>query len=243
MTKILDENDLKEIFGNTSEKTTGPVIEFTPAQAEKIYAPQKFTWQTLVKFLSLFVIIFITSYFIINEPALVKKISYAWDVSFKRENYSKALPTPTANPFNAASEASLVIPKIGIEAPIVWNVEENDLKNRLLEGVVHSKGTALPGQQGNIFITGHSSYYSWVNSSYKDVFALLDKLSAGDKIYIKYSTSIFTYEVSGWRIVAPDDISVIDQGSGQTLTLMTCVPIGTNLNRLIISANQISGSS
>lgn len=240
MGNILDENDLKEIFGNMAGKTTEPVIEFAPAQPEKVYTPQKFTWQTLIKFLSLFIIIFIASYFAINEPALAKKIGYSWDVSLKRGNYSQALPTPTANPFNAASEASLVIPKIGVEAPIIWNVEEGDLKNQLLEGVVHSKGTALPGQQGNIFITGHSSYYSWVNSNYKDVFALLDKLSADDKIYIKYSTSIFTYEVSGWRIVASDDTSVMDQGYGQTLTLMTCVPIGTNLNRLIINANLIS---
>jgi len=249
---ILDENDLKAIFGEEKEKAPEPIIEVTPEPLpevaepkvpEKVYAPAKFTWQTLVKFLSIFLGIFIVSYFSINEPAIAKKMRYSWDVSLLRRTYSKVVPTPTAEPFNAASRASLVIPKIGVDAPIAWNVQEADLKDKLLESVAHSQGTALPGVRGNIFITGHSSYYAWVDSPYKDVFALLDKLSPGDKIYIKYDSKVFTYEVSGSKIVAANDSEVMNQGENYILTLMTCVPIGTNLNRLIVTSNQISSSA
>lgn len=245
MGNFIDENDLKSIFGD-SEKMPPPVIQPPPAPqppvseppAEKVYAPEKLTWITAIKFISLFIGIFIVSYVAINSPALAKKSQYFWDVSILKHVYSKAVPTPTPNPFNPASEARLVIPKIGVDVPISWNVPEDQLKTKLLEGVVHSQDTALPGQKGNIFITGHSSYYPWVDSTYKNVFALLDKLSTGDKVFIKYSSAVFNYEVQSSKVVSPNDLSVMSQGDDYNLTLMTCVPIGTNLNRLIVSAHQ-----
>lgn len=251
MGNILDENDLKAIFGEEKEKAPEPIIEVTPEPLpeviepkvpEKVYAPQKFTWQTLVKFLSLFLGIFIVSYFSINAPALMEKMRYSWDVTIKRQAYSKVASTPTPEPFNATADARLVIPKIGVDVPIAWNVQEEDFKSKLLEGVAHSQGTALPGVRGNIFITGHSSYYSWVNSPYKDVFALLDKLAPGDKVYIKYNSKVFTYDVSGSKVVASNESEVMNQGENYNLTLMTCVPIGTNLNRLVVIATQTSST-
>ena len=239
MNNVLDENDLKNIFGETPES---PSTESSPPPApptsEKVYAPEKPTIITIIKFVSLFLGIFLLSYVGINSPALAKKSQYFWDVSVLKKVYSQAVPTPTPEPFNPASTARLVIPKIGVEAPIIWNVNETELKTKLLEGVVHSRGTALPGQQGNIFLIGHSSYYPWVNSPYKNVFTLLDQLRKGDKIFIKYSSTVFSYEVIGSRVVAADDTSVMNQGQDYILTLMTCVPIGTNLNRLIVTARQ-----
>lgn len=243
MSNFLDENDLKSLFGTpgvTPEPAIGPSPEVQPPpkKTEKVYAPEKITGATVLKFISLFIGIFVLSYVAINSPALAKKSQYFWDVSVLKHAYSKAVPTPTPNIFNPSSEARLVIPKIGVDVPISWNVPEDQLKTKLLEGVVHSQGTALPGQTGNIFITGHSSYYPWVNSPYKNVFALLDQLRAGDKVFIRYSSTVFTYLVLDSRVVSPNDLSVLSQGTDYNLTLMTCVPIGTNLNRLIVSARQ-----
>ena len=226
MKAILDENDLKTIFG-------GP-------EPNKIYQPAKLTWLTLLNFAIIFIVIFFFSYFVINAPALIKKFQYTWDTSIKKQAFSKAVTTPTPQAFNQTAEAQLVIPKIGVDAPIIWNIENKDLNAKLLEGVVHSSGTALPGAVGNIFITGHSSYYSWVQSPYKDVFALLDSIGPGDQIFIKYNNKIFTYQVNTKKIVSPNETSVMNQGNGYNLSLMTCVPVGTNLNRLIISASQLS---
>lgn len=244
MKDIFNENDLKSLFSQTSASAEPdvtveiekPILKSTN---EKVLVPAKFSLPVLVKFLALFIGIFFLSYSLINANALVTKFRYFFDVSVKRANYSAAAPTPTPNPFNPSYQALLVIPKIGTNAPISWNVNEASLNEKLLEGVVHSQGTALPGQVGNIFITGHSSYYSWVRSDYKDVFSLLDKLEVGDRVFISYGSTVFNYEVTDKKIVSPNETSVMDQGNDYNLSLMTCIPVGTNLNRLIIRAKQV----
>jgi sortase A len=137
-------------------------------------------------------------------------------------------------------ESRLKIPKIDVDAPIIWNVPEDKIIDTLEDGLAHYEGTALPGQVGNVFITGHSSYYVWAGGSYKEIFALLNKLENGDKIYLSYKGVLFEYEVLGQKVVLPDNISVLDQTNDHTLSLMTCTPVGTNLRRLIITAKQVS---
>lgn len=234
---IFDEEDLKKLFARENPKTPEQMNRSAIRSEKVLKSDSRFV--NLIKFFSLFLGIFLISYLIINASALYKQSNYFYDSLFNK-TYSKVIPTPTPDPFNPVAQAELVIPKIGVDAPIAWNVPEEQYKEKLLEGVIHSAGTALPGEPGNIFITGHSSYYSWVSSDYKSVFALLEKLNTGDKIYIKYSDKVFTYEVTGSVVVKPDDLSVIQQGSDYKLSLMTCVPIGTNLNRLVVSAKQIS---
>ena len=191
---------------------------------------------TILKFATIFVLVFVLTYSLINGAALTKKFKYFWETTYNKKS-AENLQTPP--PFEATAEAVLAIPKISLEAPISWNVDDSSLNQKLLEGVAHYRGTSLPGGAGNVFITGHSSYYSWVRSPYKDVFALLDKLNVGDKIYIRYGDRIFTYQVTSSKVVSPDKLEVLESTGTYTLTLMTCVPIGTNLNRLIVIASQI----
>src|SRR3990167_11145314 len=105
----------------------------------------------------------------------------------------------------------------------------------LQKGVVHYAGTALPGTgKGPIFITGHSSYYWWDKGKYKTIFATLDKVSAGDEIKINYDNVIRTYKVYDKTIVLPEQVEVLKPLNEPVLVLMTCVPVGTNLKRLLI---------
>lgn len=249
MGNILDENDVKEFFRPLTQDEVQVSVELNEPKPEPESKPtpienkNRSTFLLFSKFVILFIVIFFLSFSIINASALTTKFRYFYDITIKKTNYSISVPTPTANPFDATTEARMVIPKIGVDVPISWNVSDQDLNDKLLQGVVHTNGTALPGQQGNIFITGHSSYYSWSNSPYKSVFALLDKLSEGDKIYIKYSSKVFTYEVKGSKVVKPSETSVMDQFPGYNLSLMTCVPVGTNLNRLIVSAQEVNSQN
>lgn len=146
----------------------------------------------------------------------------------------------------------IIIPKIGKTAPIVEM--ENDLalntlpgefekevQDALQGGVLHYPGTALPGQYGNTFITGHSSYYFWDPGKYKDVFALLEKLEVGDIYYIYYNQQKYTYKVREKKVVSPDNIEVLNQPKDRKIsTLMTCTPVGTAINRLILVADEIN---
>lgn len=144
----------------------------------------------------------------------------------------------------------IIIPKIGKNVPIQevavqnlvsenWEALEQDIQKGLEGGVVHYPGTAQPGEDGNVFITGHSSYYLWSPGAYKDVFALLPNLEVGDKIILYYNQKQYDYIIQEKKTVAPTEVNVLQQGGKKQLTLMTCVPVGTNLNRLILVGEEV----
>ncbi len=152
----------------------------------------------------------------------------------------------------APTDDRLVIPKLGKSVPLVhmgtenikgenWNDLEDQIQEGLRDGVVHYPGTARPGQLGNVFLTGHSSYYPWDPGKFKDIFATLNKLEVGDRYYIYYDQTKFTYEVISKTEVQPSNVDVLAQPKDVKIsTLMTCTPVGTTLRRLIIQAEQIS---
>lgn len=144
---------------------------------------------------------------------------------------------------NSDQTEGLKIDKISLNAPIIWNVDENDILENLKSGVVHYKGTSLPGEGGNVFLTGHSSNYFWIKSDYNQVFSLLDKLDRSDRISINYQNKIYTYEVIDKKEVKPSQVEVLNSTKTEVLTLMTCWPLGTSLNRLIIQAQLLFVSS
>jgi len=141
----------------------------------------------------------------------------------------------------------LYVPKLGIRVPIVWDssVDENSMIANLQHGVVHYLGTAKPGEgleenRGNIFISGHSSYYSWDPGAYKSIFATLPNLGVGDTVSIGYYDKVYVYQVYETAEVAPENVDVVRQDTDKHIvTLMTCVPIGTNERRFIARAEFI----
>jgi len=152
----------------------------------------------------------------------------------------------------APTDNRLVVPKLGKSVPLVamsteyiegenWNELEKQIQDGLRDGVVHYPGTAKPGQYGNVFLTGHSSYYPWDSGQFKDVFATLSQLEAGDRYYVYYDQIKYIYEVVDKKEVSPSDVTVLEQPHDKkTSTLMTCTPVGTTLRRLIIHAEQVS---
>ena len=149
------------------------------------------------------------------------------------------------------SDNRIIIPRIDQNIPIIrvssesliardWATLEKDMQEALQDGVVHYPGTSIPGQTGNTVITGHSSYFPWDSGRFKDVFALLHDLVVGDRIVVYYNQDKYTYEVNDMEIVLPEDIEVLKQTPEEKLTLITCSPVGTNLKRLIISAEPIA---
>lgn len=94
---------------------------------------------------------------------------------------------------------------------------------------------------GNVFIFGHSSNYPWIQSEYNNVFALLDQLQNGDEITIYYNQKKYTYRVTDRATVKPGDIEALEKRdpTKKELSLMTCWPVGTTLERLLIFAELI----
>jgi LPXTG-site transpeptidase (sortase) family protein len=142
-------------------------------------------------------------------------------------------------------EAKIIIPKINVDAPVVYDVptiEEHSIQEGLERGVVHYITTANPGEQGNAVIFGHSSNNILNKGNYKFVFVLLKNLDEGDVFYIQKDSKRYAYKVFEKKIVSPDNISVLNPVPGKTatMTLITCDPPGTAINRLVIVAEQIS---
>lgn len=134
--------------------------------------------------------------------------------------------------------SGIIEPELGLESLVGqdWNALEDQIRQSLLKGVVHYPGTADPGEKGNAFLTGHSSNVFWEKSLYNTVFALLPRIEEGDDIYIAYQQNNYHYRVTSKKEVSPKDVSVLEQGEGHFLTLMTCTPVGTNLKRLVVTA-------
>ena len=138
----------------------------------------------------------------------------------------------------------LIIPKIAKNIPLIdiekWNVENfNELNNIFMDElkwwVVRYPGSAKPGQKWNAFIFGHSSNFPWMPGSYNDVFALLDRLEIWDEVISYYKGHKYTYKIKEKKVINPNDVSVLKRDTGKKeLTLMTCWPIGTTYNRLLV---------
>jgi len=133
----------------------------------------------------------------------------------------------------------LLIPSLNISAPIIADVDGNDKDayfKALQGGVAQYKGTSKPGEGGNIFIFGHSSYYWWDPGKYKEIFRNLEDIKAGDDISVWNNSKEYKYKVTSTKVVEPTDVSVLNPTKNEQLTLMTCVPPGTAEKRLIVIA-------
>jgi len=209
----------------------------------------------VLKFLGLFVFFFLILTLIVMGPTYYTKLAYLW--TKPTNNYSQKYELPVAindssnaiadltnligQPTKTYAQDTIVIPKINVEAPIVYlNTTDNKtIIDAIKDGVGHYQGTALPGHIGNVFLTGHSSYYWWSGGKYNQVFALMDRLTAGDLVYVYSQGERYIYRVSKSFVVNPNQVEVLAPSDKAILTLMTCTPVGTNLRRLIVQGNLI----
>jgi len=148
-------------------------------------------------------------------------------------------------------ENRIVIPKLGLNVPIVippidallkedWTMLAEEIQTGPQYGAVHYPGTAQPGQAGNFFVTGHSSYFPWAPGKFKSVFARLPELEVGDEYWVFYGGDKFRYVIQGKKEINPNDVTALDQPINKRISsLMTCTPVGTTLRRLIISAQEV----
>ena len=146
-------------------------------------------------------------------------------------------------------ENRVVIPKIGKNIPLV------EIKNRKIDseheledifmkelenGVVRYPGSAIPWEEWNSFIFGHSSNFPWMNGDYNEVFSNLNFLEEWDEIIIYYNQKKFKYIVKEKRVIKPGDVSVLKKNiSKKELSIMTCWPIWTTLNRLVVTGEMV----
>lgn len=154
------------------------------------------------------------------------------------------------DPANSAvgNEPKIIIPKINVEIPVVYDeptIDEAAIQRALESGVVHYPTTSNPGEIGNGVVFGHSANNILNKGKYKFAFVLLKRLETGDTFYVQKDGKRYVYRVFDKKIVPPTEVSVLYPSfpdKPATFTLITCDPPGTSLNRLVVTAEQISPS-
>lgn len=140
-----------------------------------------------------------------------------------------ASPAPAASVQPVADGLTKVtIPKINLDAIVV----EGTGRKQLLLGPGHMTDTPAPGEAGNSVITGHRDTF----------FRHIYELNKGDDIQVRRNGRLFTYEVTGKKVVEPEDLSVLKQSSDKRLTLITCYPtyyIGPAPERLVVFSKMV----
>lgn len=153
--------------------------------------------------------------------------------------------SPTTNVV-VSKDPKLIIPKINVDVPVDYDTapDYNSQMDAMKNGVAYfgiPGANSKPGQIGNTVIAGHSSNDVTDPGDYKFIFARLDALTPGDTIYINYLGTRYVYNVTKKEVVKPTDVSaLIYPTTKPILTLLTCTPIGTALNRLLVTAEQVS---
>jgi len=145
----------------------------------------------------------------------------------------------TIEPINR--DFSLVIEKIGLNAPVVMGVSVTDPKKyneALKDGIAHAITSDLPSTDpSNVYLFAHTSFNFWGINKYATTFNLLRKMNTGDEINIFYRNKRYVYEVvnkeimTGWNTY-PLTRPVLEP----ILTMQTCDPPGTTFNRLVVTA-------
>ncbi len=132
----------------------------------------------------------------------------------------------------------ITIPRLSIDGATV-TVDSSDMNHSLAQ----LPGTALPGERGNVFISGHSAIPILFNGNkdYAAIFANLPSMKRDDLIILNFGSGNITYKVKDIKIVDPRDTSVINppDSQGRYVSLMTCVPPGFNTKRLVVIGQTI----
>lgn len=134
-------------------------------------------------------------------------------------------------PLLSEVRAKLLIPRLGILGPIVEGTDEKMLDL----GFWHFPSASPFAEKGNVVIIGHRFLKL---PPHRDTFYHLDWVKAGDEIRIETEEGTFTYIAREQKIVKTTDTYILQQTLNAQLTLITCHPLWTSAERLVIIADR-----
>jgi len=149
--------------------------------------------------------------------------------------------TLTTNTVPYASEKyfAVAMPTLGVSDLTITHPQDPFSKDGILAPLQYGVGHlfSYPGAGGKIMVYGHSSGYPWDVSQFTKVFRQINKLNVGDRVYVTYAGTLYTYEVSYKETVDATNTSAVnDNGSGEELILYTCWPPDSISQRYLVHA-------
>ncbi len=207
--------------------------------------------RNLVIFLTLFAGTSLFFYLLLNGGAFFKELRYAIFLNSPFVSYDlkngEILRIASAVKLPAGANHQLFVPRIQVETPVV---SPNDPSTKAIlaameDGVALYPGSVEPGTSGRVVILGHSSRASWYRGGYATIFSLLPQMKIGDKMFIIGRNKKYTYEVFDKKILSPNDTNALlasVPGDSQ-LVLITCYPIGSASQRIIVLSKLVAAES
>ena len=151
---------------------------------------------------------------------------------------------PTVTLTKVSSDSKLIIPKLNVDVPLNFGVGLDGVMEAMNRGVVHYRingASAYPGEVGNFVVMGHSAGDVYSANQYKFIFSGLERLEEGDITYVHYNSVRYTYRMVGREIIWPTEVAKLALETDKPMmTLVTCWPLGTSRQRLLIRAEQIA---
>ena len=151
--------------------------------------------------------------------------------AFDRQLQPAPPPGPAADAI-AGLLGRMEIPRLGMTMVVAEGTDETTLRR----AGGHIRGTALPGQPGNVGIAGHRD----------TLFRPLRNIRQDDVIMLTTLQGEYRYRVVTTEIVSPSDVSVLSSDDHEVLTLVTCYPfyfVGPAPDRFIVRAKRIAGTT
>ncbi len=135
-----------------------------------------------------------------------------------------------AQAWDAVRPTHIRIPRIGVQTDIVstgysqgeWDVPRYTAAH-------YWPISAYPGTAGNIILAGHVGYRGII-------FNQLPNVAVDDAIYVTAGGQEHRYRVTEVLTLLPAETWVMQPTRTETLTIITCVPIGVYSHRLIVRA-------
>jgi sortase A len=139
----------------------------------------------------------------------------------------------TAARFRATSRpgdpiAKLRVPRLDLELVVLEGTDPATLR----AGPGRDPRSWMPGEGKLVYLAGH-------RTTYLAPFAEIQRLRPGDPIELRLPYGLFRYEVTGHRIVAPDDLSVLRAPKRETLRLQACHPRFFASERYVVTARLV----
>ena len=172
-----------------------------------------------------------------KEPKILSDLDYTKASSWFPGNTDSDLFTSQKHDDASIPDFySISIPSLGLSDAVVSLFDED-----LTKHLVQYPQTALPGQPGSPVIFGHSTLPQFFDpKKYTTIFSNLPKVKPGSDIFVKYNDREYTYRVTSTMEVKPSELWVLKQNyNAKTIKVITCVPPGTTLKRLVVEASLI----
>ena len=158
-------------------------------------------------------------------------LAEGWSLSQVRQDYpvGKLVVTTDREAYENGN-LRLVIPSLDQDVLVQNNVDTESLRSG--PGLYEYSQLPAPDTNANVSIAGH-----------RDIegaeFYYIDRLTDGDLMYLVYQEKVYIYQYESTQIIQSDDWNPIACKDYPCLTLTSCDPIGTFINRLVVTGRLV----